>query len=283
MKKPVTYTVLILDQSGSMCSRRSAAVAAYNEQVQQAKLNSKDNDIRMCLLTFNGAIFEHLWCVPADDLQLSTDEDYACAGSTALNDAVGYAVEKLKATTDWNDENNAYLIQVITDGEENASTRYPKENPTALRDLINGCQETKRWTFSFMGCDKNYLEKLSQTFAVPQSNMAAWSLDNAQAGLRAVAGSAKEYYRVRTMGMCKSQNFASESELVANYGNAEELTSGGIAVAGGPSWLDQSIGGAMVATPDEAAALAAIQAKAKTNVFGNAKSSVNWEFGDAEK
>lgn len=269
--KPITYTVLILDQSGSMRDRRQYAVQMYNEQVQQAKLNSKDNDIRMCLLTFNGDVFEHLWDVPATDLQESTDADYECGGSTALNDAIGYAIEKLLATTDSNKEDTTYLVQIITDGEENASSHFKREmvlkngimqyeNP--LKALIERVQETKRWTFAFMGCSQNYLEQLSKETAIPTSNMAAYSLAAMGTAPLMAAGSANVYYRNKSGGQSVHANYMNRTgDSVADI-QMEEKTAAGILRA--------------AMTPEQVQAKAAMDAAPKTSSTFSNPQAANW-------
>ena len=223
MSKPITHTVIILDQSGSMSGMRKAAVANYNEQVQQAKLNAVDQEIYCSLLTFNRNVFEHLWNVPADKLVESTDEDYTCMGDTALYDAVGFAIDKLLGSTDKDNKNVSYLIQVVTDGCENASSHVNKDS---LRNRITACQATGRWTFTFMGCSTDYLKKLSEETAVPVANMAAWAPQNADNGLRLCSANAGEFYRSRAAGQSATQQY---------------------------SWLNEATGGALVDAPIGAA------------------------------
>ena len=171
MAKPKTYVTMILDQSGSMCGTKAQAVQGYNEQVQQMKLNSKEQDIFCSLITFNGNVFEHLWCEPAEKLTEAAADDYNTSGTTAMRDAVGYAIEKLQRTTD-SKEDVAYLVVIISDGEENASRHYSVE---ALRELKDSVDKTGKWTFTYMGCNDKYLKKVAQEMNIPISNVAKWS------------------------------------------------------------------------------------------------------------
>lgn len=182
-KKPITHTVLILDQSGSMECTRSAAVQGYNEQVQQAKLNSKDQDIFCSLVTFNGEVFEHVWNEHAEKLNEARVEDFVTEGSTAMRDAIGYTINKLLATTDHADENVSYLVVIISDGEENASKHFRALNDfdrvsgrkDELKELIQEVQRTKRWTFTYMGCDERYVRQVSEDTSIPIANCGVWS------------------------------------------------------------------------------------------------------------
>ena len=156
-EKKKLYVAIVLDKSGSMWKTREAAIIGYNEQVQQLKINEDDLETEVCLVTFNGQVFEHLWCVPTDDLTEIGDDDYKPLGATALRDAMGYTIKKLMDTTDYEDENNAYLVIAISDGDTMSDKHY---SVGALKELIEGCQATKQWTFTHMGCNENYLKEM---------------------------------------------------------------------------------------------------------------------------
>ena len=218
MSKPKTYVTLILDQSGSMGGTKAQAVQGYNEQVQQMKLNSKDQDIFCSLITFNGDIFEHLWCEPAEKLTEATVEDYKTEGSTAMRDALGYAIEKLQKTTDPK-EDIAHLVIVISDGAENASKHYSVE---ALRELKDSVDKTGKWTFTYMlGCDDAYLHKIAQEMNVPISNMAKWSNATpamAVRGMKQHTNKTQGYYDNRKAGNVGQANvYSSDSSKLADF------------------------------------------------------------------
>src|SRR5581483_49715 len=200
--KPKTYVAIILDQSGSMTKTKAQAVQGYNEQVQQMKLNAKDQDIFCSLVTFNGEVFEHLWCEPADKLTEASVEDYCTEGSTALRDAVGYTIDKLKKTTD-DKEDVAYLVVIISDGEENTSVHYTVD---ALREIKDSVDRTGKWTFTYMGCDERYLKKVASEMNIPISNVARWSNDTpelAYRGMRQNCTKLRGYYKNRAKGETK--------------------------------------------------------------------------------
>lgn len=221
-KKLRTIVALILDQSGSMCTTVAQAVQGYNEQVQQMKINSKDQEILCCLVTFNGQIYEHQWLVNANELSEAAPEDYITNGSTAMRDAIGYTLDKLIKTTDINDENNAYLVFVVSDGDENASQHY---SAGALRERIQTLQDTKRWTFSYMGCDEKYLKKVAAETAIPVANMAMWSNatpELATRGIKFAAAKMNKYYRERASGKnCNSRLYSLDDTSSADATNLE--------------------------------------------------------------
>lgn len=216
MSKPKTYVTIILDQSGSMGGTKAQAVQGYNEQVQQMKLNSKEQDIFCSLITFNGDVFEHLWCEPADKLTEASVEDYKTEGSTALRDAVGYAIEKLKRTV--TDTEAAHLVVIVSDGEENASKHF---TTSALNELKDSAEKSGKWTFTYMGCDDKYLQKIASEMKIPLSNMAKWSNNTPELAMRGMKRSANKmdgYYKCRAKGVVASANvYSDEVGSVADF------------------------------------------------------------------
>lgn len=221
-QKPKTYVAIILDKSGSMASTKAAAISGFNEQVQQLKEDSKSQEIYCSLVTFNGEVFEHLWNVPAEKLAEANADDYQPSGATAMRDAIGYTVQKLLNTTDHNDPNTAYLIVTISDGDTNQDKHY---NVSALRELSESCQATKRWTFTYIGCDERYLREIARQTATPVSNMAAWdnkSAGTAKRGMSNAAMRQKKYFAERGMGQVGTANYSCDlNDAVADYASAD--------------------------------------------------------------
>lgn len=215
--KPKTYVAIILDKSGSMAKTKNTAISGFNEQVQQLKEDSKTQEIYCSLVTFNADVFEHLWNVPAEKLSEANAEEFQPGGSTAMRDAVGYTVQKLLNTTDHEDPNVAYLIVTISDGETNIDRHY---NWEALKELTQGCEATKKWTFTYMGCTKEYMEQLSRNVGTQVSNMAAWSNHTSaetSVGFSNMRGRQAKYFAERSMGQTAASNYASDSMNVADF------------------------------------------------------------------
>lgn len=220
-----TYVAIILDRSGSMASTKAATINGFNEQVQQLKEDSKSQEIYCSLVTFNGEVFEHLWNVPAENLTEANADDYQPSGATAMRDAIGYTVQKLLNTTDHNDPNTAYLIITISDGDTNQDKYY---NVSALRELSESCQATKRWTFTYVGCDEKYLREIARQTATPIANMAAWSnkdKNHTELGLKNATIRQRKYFTERGMGQVSTSNYACDQDSVADYTSADLVES----------------------------------------------------------
>jgi len=234
MAKPKTYVTIILDQSGSMCGTKAQAVQGYNEQVQQMKLNSKDQDIFCSLITFNGEVYEHLWCEPAEKLTEATEEDYRTEGSTAMRDAVGYAIEKLQKTVDSSGD-VAHLVVIISDGIENASRHYSVE---ALNELKASVDKLGKWTFTYMGCDDKYLKQVAAQMNIPISNVAKWSNSTpelARHGMHQNCTRQKAYYGARLEGLTSQANVYSDDSL--KLADFTEDAPVGVPATPTPTWV----------------------------------------------
>jgi len=219
-EKKKLHVAIVLDKSGSMGRTKEAAIEGFNEQVQQLKINKENGlDTVVSLVTFNGQVFEHLWCVPVGDLSEASAADYTPMGSTAMRDAMGYTIKKLMETTDFEDKNNIYLVIAISDGETNSDEHY---SVSALKELIEGCQATDRWTFTHIGCDESYLKEMAKQTGIPLANYAAWdnkkSLGIARGGMKCASERTKRYCDSIVAGYTNTMNFMSDdSKQVADF------------------------------------------------------------------
>ena len=217
-KKPKTHVIIVLDRSGSMWKARQKTVEGYNEWVQQLKEDAKTQDITTSLVTFNGAVFEHLWKVDAEKLEESNVESYQPTGATAFCDAVGYVIDKMMAEDD-GDENVAYLLKVISDGEENSSEHYrdrsdPEDQYRVITEVFDGAKASNRWTFDFMGCSEKDLRRINKLTGVDLSNMAMWSNQSDGDVKRAFSANrqrTKKYFAARSTGVTSADKFHSEA------------------------------------------------------------------------
>jgi hypothetical protein len=192
-KKAKTKVTIILDRSGSMWSCRDETVIGYNEHVQQFQEDCEEQNIEVSLLTFNGNVFEQFWAKPAAELQEAEIESFQPGGATALRDAVGYAIDKHNAELD---TDAAYLLIVISDGQENKSQQY---SPAVISELLEGCEKSGRWTITYMGCKKEDLVG-SGMETLSFGNVATWDNKSKKAAARGMAASkmaAKKYMAAR--------------------------------------------------------------------------------------
>jgi len=134
MKTFITY---IIDQSGSMLSRRDTVLQGFNEFIQD-QLSIKDCFVS--LYTFNhtlSTVFEKL---AVKDVKPLSNNDYIPMGTTALYDAMGDVISKIDTTptterriTRSMTKGDKFVVIVLTDGEENSSRTYTRQQ---IKDLL---------------------------------------------------------------------------------------------------------------------------------------------------
>jgi hypothetical protein len=123
MKNTIHYA-LILDQSGSMQSLKQEVISSFNEQVemtQKIQRNQPDTYIKFTLCVFNDMIDFKYTGSGIEYLKKLTPIDYQPDSYTALYDAIGRTILRIKKIVNPGDE---VFLAVFTDGLENASTDF---------------------------------------------------------------------------------------------------------------------------------------------------------------
>lgn len=151
MKKGLTELVFILDRSGSMSGLEGDTIGGYNSMLEKQKKESGEAIITTVL-------FDDMYELLHDRINLRgiehiTDKEYFVRGSTALLDAVGKTINKIRNVHKYTakDELAEHVMFVITtDGMENASREFSYEK---VRQMIE-CQKSKYgWEFIFIGAN----------------------------------------------------------------------------------------------------------------------------------
>jgi uncharacterized protein YegL len=159
-----THYLLILDRSGSMNSIWDETIGGLNSQIEQIKKLSEEfpeQNYFVSLIFFDHEINEAFWNIPAKDLKELDPKTFQPRGWTALHDAIGIGVNKLKAqlVEELQKETSSALVVIMTDGQENSSKEY---DSSKLKDLITELQATNKWTITFMGASQDSVLTASQ-------------------------------------------------------------------------------------------------------------------------
>ena len=153
--KNATFYHLILDKSGSMQSCYKQTLSGLNEKFQSLKntqIQNPEVPIYVSLTLFSNeakTIFEF---VPASELPEIKPNDYVLDGMTALCDAMGKVISRMKfQLSEIIQRDNAdVMVVVFTDGHENASKHYSHGE---IGKLVLELQNTGKWGFTFYGAD----------------------------------------------------------------------------------------------------------------------------------
>lgn len=127
----INHIVFVIDASGSMSHLSSSVISVFDNQVKYLAQRSQelDQETRVSVYLFSSDIRCIIY--DKDVLRLpSLKTFYHAGGGTALIDGTVQAFEDLAKTPELYGD-HAFLVYVITDGEENASskaniTKFPK-------------------------------------------------------------------------------------------------------------------------------------------------------------
>lgn len=146
--KNLTELVFILDRSGSMSGKEEDTIGGFNNLLEKQKQAEGQ-----ALVTT--VLFDDRYELLHDRIDIKgiapiTADDYSVRGCTALLDAVGKTINKIKNAQRHTAEEqrpDKTLCTIITDGLENASHEYDFEH---IKKLVEQQQE-KGWVFAFIG------------------------------------------------------------------------------------------------------------------------------------
>jgi hypothetical protein len=149
MRKDLTAIAVVLDASGSMQSLATDTIGNFNQFLQEQKAEPGEALYTLCRFSDTFSLindFVKLAGVPA--LTAST---YKPHGSTALLDAMGFTIDhlgkKLSAMPE-TDRPSKVIVLVITDGQENASKIFTKDQ---IASMVKHQQDKYSWQIMFFG------------------------------------------------------------------------------------------------------------------------------------
>ena len=119
MKENLTELVCILDKSGSMASLTDDTIGGFNSLIKKQK--DEEGECLVTTVLFNSNIEILHNRVPLKDVKDITTKDYQAMGCTALLDAIGVSIDKIKnehANTPKEKRPDKVLFAIITDGAE---------------------------------------------------------------------------------------------------------------------------------------------------------------------
>ena len=132
--------VFILDKSGSMGGQEKNTISSFNEYLEKEKKNNYKTFITTVLFSDNYNILHNR--IEVSKVKKMTEKDYYVGGCTALYDALGNTIQSIKKQ-----DTDKVLFIIITDGYENASKEYKKED---IKRLI---KKNNDYEFIYIGAN----------------------------------------------------------------------------------------------------------------------------------
>jgi hypothetical protein len=188
MRQDYTECVIVLDRSGSMASIAGDVEGGFNQFIADQKL--VPGELKVTLVQFD-SLYEivHNGVSVHDVGKLN----FVPRGCTCLLDAVGRAiVETGKRLADMAEHERPHkvLFMVITDGYENSSTEFTKEQ---IRTMIERQTNVYSWTFIYLGAGHDaFHEANSYGFASGNTMSFARSAISATTGYRSLSRKTSE-------------------------------------------------------------------------------------------
>jgi hypothetical protein len=144
-----TLINFVLDETGSMESCRDATISGFNEYLQGLK--KRKENILFSLTKFDSRKINVVYnCEPIKNIKPLNRDTYIPGEMTPLYDAIAKTVrETEQKIKDF--EDISVLTVILTDGEENSSKEYSRQN---VFDLIKN-KECQGWTFVYLGANQD--------------------------------------------------------------------------------------------------------------------------------
>lgn len=207
-----THIAAVLDKSGSMGRVRRETIDGFNSWLAGMKANPADPSA-VERLRFTLTLFDTSYSTPIKDAPItkvnSLDESrYQPSGSTALLDATADAVRAMP-----DNGTDRYLVVILTDGEENASTHTTKED---LAALIAEKEATGRWTFAYLSAGMDAFGDAA-SIGISAGNTQAYTGD--EAGMR-------DAFHSVTMSV-QSYSSSPRASTASLFGGSRHASSGG--------------------------------------------------------
>lgn len=174
MKKDLVELVFILDRSGSMSGLEEQTIGGFNRLISEQK--EVKGEAIVSTVLFDDAFEVIHNRLPIQRIESMTSKEYYVRGSTALLDAIGRSIVKIrhihqKLEEDAKPEKTLFFI--ITDGMENASREY---DYTRIKDYIELQKEKFGWEFIFMGANIDAI-KTAKKFGVDSNRAVQYHSD----------------------------------------------------------------------------------------------------------
>ena len=165
---PIQEICVIVDRSGSMRGKEADTVGGINAMIDDLKSAKKADDI----ISVSIKLFDHEQIMKYRRVDISEIEEFPVSefvprGQTALLDALGdslkyFMEKKLMEPKDY----DTCLIYVATDGLENASRRYSRDN---IKSFIKSAETTYNIKVIYLGANQDAILEAGNIGIAPDS------------------------------------------------------------------------------------------------------------------
>ena len=201
----VNHIALVVDRSGSMSHLKDQVVTVFDRELDNLKRRSQElnQETRVSIYLFDSAHSIDCLVFDMDVMRMKSLKDhYQIKNQTALLDATGKAIEDNRRLPELYGD-HAFLVYVLTDGEENNSRNYTQGS---LNSLIAGLPDN--WTVVCMVPNAAGVHE-AKKFGFPKDNIQVW--DTTAKGIedagRKFTGAMENYMSLRSQGVRSTKSF----------------------------------------------------------------------------
>jgi Mg-chelatase subunit ChlD len=213
-KRKTTRVALVVDRSGSMGNVRGEALNGLNEQLDVlARTATQGGETFVTYVLFNDLVQTVFKNRSALEIARITSADYVPGGLTAMYDGIGTAINELIAQTG-DDEDVAYLVVVISDGQNNVNNEF---NSDSIAKRVRELQGKGNWTFTMMLSNVDL--SVAKGLGLDAGSISAYTSTTlgTQKAFSNIAASTDNYMQnTRGRGMLRSVAFYNNDQTVAN-------------------------------------------------------------------
>lgn len=205
MKSNHTDITIVLDRSGSMQSVATDTIGGFNKFL--ADQQAAPGTAAITLNQFDDKYERIIDAKPIAEAKPLDGTTFVPRGSTALLDAIGKSIEdtgkRLEGTPE-NDRPSKVVCVIITDGHENASHRFSRQQIDAM---IREQRDKWQWEFVFLGANQDAIATAA-SMGIPAA--AAMSYAGNAAGTTAAYASVSRAMSMMRSGGAKGMAFSDE-------------------------------------------------------------------------
>jgi site-specific DNA recombinase len=185
------HVLFVIDSSGSMEPKAADVRGGFNSYVSTLREDTQ-SAYRLTAVTFDTQVKTLFTDVPLAEVPPLDSSNYRPGGNTALYDALGVSLDEL--TSALRQEDHPYgtdrvLVIVMTDGQENSSRRFSKQQ---VSDGITGREAAGNWTFVYLGADQDAWAS-SEDLGFAQGNVAGYAGSSTPAMFRRLSRSTMRF------------------------------------------------------------------------------------------
>lgn len=174
MKQNKSELVFILDRSGSMSGLENDTIGGYNSMLKKQQAIKGDATVTTVLFDDKYEILHDR--IPLENINPITESEYYVRGTTALLDAIGKTISKIKKVQKHIKKSakvNKVLLVIITDGMENASKEY---SHCKIKSMVTEAKENDHWEFIFLGANIDAIST-ARDYGINPANAANYHAD----------------------------------------------------------------------------------------------------------